>query len=113
MEPRIPSEWRQGVCRVLSSCSLANVIVSQRALRDWQAIFPGAFQYEMVEAFLKALSSPAITGRPVNGMKEPGTIYEFLFQHDSKTIYGKVNLMPTGQVVIIYSAHRPLKGEFL
>jgi len=46
-------------------------------------------------------------------MKERGTVYEFIFDHRQTKIYSKINLSPDGTVVIIYSAHRPLKGDTL
>ncbi|HVW19705.1 MAG TPA: hypothetical protein VHC86_00675 [Opitutaceae bacterium] len=113
MDSPIPAEWRQPVCRILSSCSLSGVEIRQRARRDWQALFPGAFDSEIFDAFLKALRNPMQTGRLVTTMAEPGTVYEFIFEHEGRQIYGKVNLLPSGQVIIIYSAHRPLKGETL
>jgi hypothetical protein len=92
---------------------MTSIIIRQRALRDWQSLFPGAFHYEIVDAFLKALRNPKLTGQPVTTMDEPGIVYEFIFEHDGRPLYGKVNLLPSGKVIIIYSAHRPLKGENL
>ena len=113
MDAPIPADWRQPVCRILSSHSLANILIRQRALRDWQALFPGAFTYELVDVFLEVLSNRTQTGRLVPTMNEPGVAYEFIFEHANRTLYGKVNLLPSGKAVIIYSAHRPLKGETL
>jgi hypothetical protein len=108
----IPADWRHAVCQILSSHSLTSILIRQRARRDWQSLFPGAFHHEIVDAFIKALRNPKQTGRLVVTMDEPGIVYEFIFEHKSRAVYGKVNSQPNGDV-IIYSAHRPLKGESL
>ena len=113
MDAPLPPEWRHSVCRILSSHTLANVIVRQRALRDWQSLFPGAFPHDLLDAFLKALRNPSQTGRLVSSMEEPGMVYEFIFEHEERLVYGKMNLRSDGNVVIVYSAHRPLKGDTL
>jgi len=113
MDAPIPADWRQAVCRLLSYHSLAHVSVCQRALREWRALFPGAFCCELFDVFLKVLSNPALAGRSVSTMSEPGSAYEFMFEHQGRLIYGKVGLLPGAEKAIIYSAHRPLKGQNL
>jgi len=44
-------------------------------------------------------------------MNEPGESYAFIFHFRNLPIYAKANLTTAEEVVIIYSAHRPLKGE--
>jgi hypothetical protein len=115
MQTPIPEAWRQAVCRILSSGSFGKeIIIRQRALQEWQAMFPlKTFVTELADAFHDALKDPKLVGRQVLGMSEPGTVYEFLFKHENRLVYGKINLQPDGKIIIIYSAHHPLKGDFL
>jgi hypothetical protein len=46
-------------------------------------------------------------------MDEPGEAYAFIFHYNDVAIYAKVNLIAQSEVVVVYSAHRPLKGEEL
>lgn len=46
-------------------------------------------------------------------MDEPGETYSFIFRYGNLDIYAKINLTTPPQVVIVCSAHRPLKGEEL
>jgi hypothetical protein len=75
-------------------------------------MFPGDFDYDRNEAIAAAIQDPTLLGRRVFGMEEPGDVYEFIFSHRSRNVYAKINLQPNGDV-IVYSAHRPLKGETL
>ena len=49
----------------------------------------------------------------IYGMIPPVEIYEFFSVHQGLKSYGKINLLPDGKIIIIYSAHVPLKGETL
>lgn len=77
---------------------------------DWSDMFPSLFAYDLLIALSDALDNPDLPGQPVFGMQEAGEIYEFIFTHTKRQVYTKVNLCPDGKVIIIYSAHRPLKG---
>lgn len=46
-------------------------------------------------------------------MEEPGETYAFIFFYRNLAVYAKINLTAPEQVVIIYSAHRPVYGEQL
>ncbi len=46
-------------------------------------------------------------------MEEPGETYGFIFHFRDLPIYAKVNLTTPEEIVIVYSAHRPLMGEEL
>jgi hypothetical protein len=46
-------------------------------------------------------------------MDEEGETYEFFFTFEGTTLYAKVNLLPSGKIVIIYSAHKPRFGDRL
>ena len=91
-----------------------HIFLKQRVRNDWQALFPEfSFDYELFDVLANALDDPTLDGNPVTGMKEPGTTYEFIFRHKATPVYGKINLLPDNTAIIIYSAHRPLKGDTL
>jgi len=111
MAERIPEEWKRAVVEILAKGYSGRIEVRLRALLDFQALFPGAFPYEIYEAFIDALSEPDVDGNRVHGMKPEGETYEFIFRHQKKNLYGKVCLTTDGRVVVIFSAHTPLKGD--
>lgn len=113
MASLIPQSWRKQVIAILDQGSRDRIIVRLRAMDDFQALFPGAFRCELFECLAAALARDDLEGRQVTTMKERGTVYEFIFDHRQTKIYSKINLSPDGTVVIIYSAHRPLKGDTL
>ena len=113
MPQPIPDHWRTAVLRILRSSDMGRITVGLRAKNEWEALFPHlSFSYEMLDAFSTALSNPGLEGQEVTGMKKPGEVWEFLFKHERKLVYGKINLCSDGKI-IIYSAHRPLKGDTL
>ena len=112
MAERIPGEWKKTVVSILDKGDLDCIEIRETtARRTFDAMFPGAFTYELLEAFIDGLSDDEIEGRKIDSMNEEGTTWEFIFKHRKKTIYGKVCLTPDNEIVIIYSAHIPLKGE--
>lgn len=113
MTAPIPTNWKSQVVAILRSGNLNRILIRRRAQDDFQSLFPGAFRMDLLECLADALALDAIEGRPVTGMNEPGTVYEFIFHHRQTPIYSKINLCPDGTVVIIYSAHRPLRGNSL
>ena len=46
-------------------------------------------------------------------MDEPGETHSFIFRYGDSPLYTKINLTSQNQIVIVYFAHRPLKGEDL
>jgi hypothetical protein len=93
---------------------MAHIVLTKSARADWQDMFPHqCFDYEMFDALAAALMDPALEGNPVPGMRDPGTTYEFIFKNESRPVYAKINLLPDQTVIIIYSTHRPLKGDTL
>ncbi len=46
-------------------------------------------------------------------MDEEGETYEFFFTFEGVNLYAKVNLLPDGKIIIIYSAHKPNYGDSL
>jgi hypothetical protein len=110
----IPEPWRKRVCAILNSGSLkTSIIIRERARRDWSDLFPDLFICDLLNALSEALDDSELVGNQVFGMNEPGEVYEFIFTHSKRPVYAKVNLCPGGKVIIIYSAHRPLKGQTL
>lgn len=87
-----------------------SVIIRERARLNWSDLFPSLFASDLLSALSDALDDSEILGNQVLGMQEPGETYEFIFTHASRQVYAKINLCPDGKVIIIYSAHRPLKG---
>jgi len=109
----IPKAWRLRVVAILREGAKTRIIVRQRALRDWQAIFPDEFfAYSLRDALADALEVNELTGKRYE-MDEPGETYGFLFHHRDIQFYGKVNLTEPDQLVIVYSAHCPLMGNEL
>jgi hypothetical protein len=113
MAPMVPEQWRTRVCFILDSGDYKRIKIRQRALVDWSALFPALFTCDLLSALSDALKDPELMGNQVLLMQEPGETYEFIFTYSGRRVYSKINLSPDGSVVIIYSAHRPLKGETL
>lgn len=61
-------------------------------------------------AMAKALEQPGVRGPRITTMAEPGETYAFWFHHRSAPVYGKINLLPNGQMLFVYSSHSPNKG---
>ena len=110
--PPIPNQWRTKVAALLRGGKPESVLIKQRARRDWASLPFSPFDYELREALAVALDDPQVRGKR-HQMDEPGETYAFLFNYQSTRIYTKVNLTSADNVVIVYSAHRPLKGEDL
>lgn len=111
MVERIPEEWKRAVVAILKEGYSDRIAIRTRAFLDFQSLFPGAFPYEIHAAFIEYLTEPDIDGQRVYGMTPEGETYEFIFKHRKKDLYGKVCLTTDGRVVVIFSAHRPLKGD--
>jgi hypothetical protein len=110
----IPADWRSAVRSILKRGGMS-CIVRKSARSDWRDMFPDqGYDYQIFDALATALDDNTLIGQyPIPGMKEPGTTYEFIFQHESRLVYTKINLLPDKRVIIIYSTHRPLKGNTL
>jgi hypothetical protein len=109
----IPKEWKDAVCSVLKTQDLSKIEVTLRAAREWQATFPLAWSYELYDEISNYLKTDVAVGKRVETMREPGTVYEFIFICKGRSFYSKINLRPNGELLIIYSAHPPLKGDQL
>jgi len=112
MAERIPDEWKMAVLAIIKEGDLDRVeIKATTALIPFNDLFPGAFTYELLNAFEDGLSNNDLEGRQIHDMDEDGTTWAFIFTHRRKKIYGKVCLTPDNQLIIVYSAHAPLKGD--
>jgi hypothetical protein len=108
----IPESWRVRVRAILDSGDLKkSVIVRERARMNWSDLFPNLFVCDLLTALSEALEDSNLIGNQVFDMDEPGQVYEFIFTYATRQIYSKINLCPDGKIIIIYSAHRPLKGN--
>jgi len=108
----IPDAWKTSVCKVLSTCDERNIHMTLTARNDWASTFPDYWLHSLYLALTDALSAPDIRGERKE-MDEEGETYAFFFSHEDTRLYGKVNLLPDGKVIIVYSAHKPRFGERL
>lgn len=108
----IPEPWRKRVAALLRDGKPGTVFVRQRARRDWASLTSCPFDSALREVLADALDAAGLAGRR-HEMNEPGETYGFICRFRGLAVYAKVNLTSAGEVVIVYSAHRPLKGEEL
>src|SRR5580700_9497371 len=109
----IPNEWRATVCQILRTGTVGKEIeLTVRSSKEWEAAFPAAFKFHLIDALRETLSRPGVRGKQVQA-DEPGETWAFFFWHEARKMYGKVCLRLCGKRVKIISAHTPLKGEFL
>lgn len=110
---QIPNEWIHTVVRFLREGPDSGIVTTLRARTDWENTFPGATIYDLYEAMASALLWDR-AGNKVEGMRPlDGETYEFWFYYDSSRLYGKINLFPFRDRILIYSSHLPLKGDNL
>ena len=110
MSAPVPSQaWIKAVCDCLISADRKRIVLRQRASLDWSALFPDAFLSDLYLALAKALKSTDLDAKRVDDMKEPGETYGFFFYYRSQKLFGKICLQPDGKMIIVYSAHRPLR----
>ncbi len=109
----IPAEWRKAVIGALRSGDGSRIASRNTADRDWGAAFPNSFLFERHEAMAMALGVDGITGRHIMDMRPPCDAYEFLFFFEKRTVLGKIGLLPSGHIIIIFSSHIPRKGDTL
>ena len=112
-EEKIPDEWKQTVRRILLQGDKKNILTTQRALHEWAAFFPDAWEYDRNDAIASALAQPNLKGVRVFGMKESGEVWEFFITYQRRKLYVKINLLPNGKIIFIYSVHPPNKGDKL
>ncbi len=112
MPTKIPGEWKKTVRDILVAVDYDNIILRERARLDWEATFPLLFPCDLYLAIGNELEDPDLEGKKEE-MREPGETYAFIFHQEEKKLYTKICLCPDGQVIIVYSAHTPLKGDTL
>ncbi|NQU39533.1 MAG: hypothetical protein HQ523_06240 [Lentisphaerae bacterium] len=112
MAERIPDEWKLAVLAILNDGDPDRIEVRQTtALIPFGDLFLGAFAYELLNAFEDGLTDEDLEGRRIYDMEEAGETWAFIFTHRKKKIYGKLCLTPDNELIIIYSAHAPHKGD--
>lgn len=110
---QIPDEWIHTVVRLLREGPGYKIHYKQQARLDWENTFPAATGYDLYEAMASALLWDR-AGNRVQGMRPLiGETYEFWFYYDNCRLYGKINLLPSRDSILIYSAHIPRKGDIL
>ena len=111
MAERIPKEWKKTVLSILRSNDDDCIIIKNIAIRLFSDLFPYAFTHDLLNAFIDGLDDDEIKGRQIYTMNEEGTTWEFIFTHQKEKLYGKICLTPNNEIIIIYSAHTPRKGD--
>jgi hypothetical protein len=111
MEVLIPEEWKRVVVGILRSGDAARILMRESARLAWEATFPCAWNYDLYGAITAALSDARVTGRHIKDMDEPGETYSFWFYYEGRKLYGKICLTPSQEILILYSAHPPRKGD--
>lgn len=109
----IPPEWRKAVIDALRSGDENRIKSKNTADNEWGAAFPNSFFFERHEAMANALAVDGITGRHIADMRPPCDAYEFLFFFEKRPVLGKIGLLSTGAIIIIFSSHIPRKGDTL
>lgn len=109
----IPKVWRQTVSQILCKGDRTKIQTRLQSDHDWESTFPAAWDFDRFEALAAALEEETVQGRRINTMDEPGEVYAFWFDFQTRKLYGKINLLPPGDQILIYSNHIPRKGENL
>jgi hypothetical protein len=107
----IPADWRKAVCAILKTENPRLIKYDNTGLLRFNADFPSCFAYQIQDSFRKYLESDSAQGNQV-AMYPPapaGTTWEFFCSFQRETIYGKILLKSDSSLIIIFSAHRPLK----
>jgi hypothetical protein len=107
----IPHVWRAAVCAILRTGDNSRIMAVSTANRDWNEECPDSWLYQRHQAMENALQTEGITGRHILDMTPPCDTYEFWFHFESRKFLGKIGLLPDGKLIIIFSSHRPRKGE--
>ena len=107
----IPAEWRSTVAGILREGSRDAIITTLQSNLDWSATFPEAWDFERFNALASALIAETVLGRHITTMDDPGEVWAFWFTFEARQLYAKINLLPDGQIIIIYSSHIPRKGK--
>ncbi len=109
----LSKEWRRAVCAILRTHDKNRIVLTLRAQSDFSVYFPDLWENDLHNGLIQHLEQDYCEGRQVLTMDEPGEVYEFIFTFHARRLYAKLNLTPHGELVIVYSAHPPLKGDSL
>ena len=109
----IPTEWKEAVCAILKTQDKSKIRMVLRARNEFFAQFPNAWDYNLYELLERYLLRADAVGRRITDLKPPGVGYVFICEYEGEKVYVKLNLLTSGDVVWIVSAHRPLKGDVL
>jgi hypothetical protein len=107
----IPESWRQDVAAILDQAVAGTILVRQRPRKDWENLDIEHYEAGLYVVLADALSAPGALFGKEHTMEEDGECYSFTFRYRPPSangeieLYTKLNLLPDGQVVIIYSAH--------
>jgi hypothetical protein len=104
-ESPIPDGWRRTIARILRQKKSGTINWTKQATADREALFPDAWEYEFLDAIASALEIDGILGRLIETMRPPGVVYQFFFIFRKTKLFAKINLLPNGKVIIIYSCH--------
>lgn len=109
----IPNEWKEAVCTILQAEDPSKIQITQRAQNDFSSQFPNAWRFDLYDLLKRYLLQPNAQGRLITGLTPPGITYDFICEYNAEKVYAKINLLNSGDVILIVSAHRPLKGDTL
>ena len=110
----LPEKWRQKVLAAMrGEIGSPKILPTQQSRNDWEALFPDEFYPDLYDAVETALADPAIRVGEVLGMNEDAEVYHFFIHHRKTKVYVKIGLTADASSVILYSSHRPLKGDKL
>lgn len=118
----IPEGWRKQVCTILATEATDSLIewttdAEKRYEADATAVKALAgdtdpvWRHEVYRPFRDFLAGPNPTGCLVTMGSPPGETCEFYFPFLRMGFYGKILLRPDRKRIVIFSAHKPLKGK--
>lgn len=92
------------------------ILLRRSAHREWSAVSLGAYDFRLFDAIATVLKTDGLQAKK-HAMDEEGETYAFVFSYHTPVgptpVYTKINLIPGGKIIIIYSAHRPEKQDEL
>jgi len=112
MKILIPERWRQEVATILRASRRGTIIATTWAKSRWKNLDDAHYEAGLYALLAEQLSIEGdLYGKHELNMDEEGECYSFTFDYEPPSanapveLYTKLNLLPDGQVVIIYSAH--------
>jgi hypothetical protein len=108
----IPEPWRTHVCAVLETEATGQSIQwTDDATKRFEASFLEAWPYQVYAAFRSYLCGKNPTGCLITMPRTAGKTYEFFFDFRGEKTYGKILLRTDERIIVIFSAHLPLKDN--